>query len=148
MPSCKRPPPEPMTCTLRFPDGTTPRTHLPMQSVAVEQEDQYRLLRCQQEQTSSQVDAIFSQLTAMESHLKEITNTMAVAESHSQSLPASRSRQRLSTTVSVSLLHAPVCSHYISQWHYRIFITSHMAHSSYAYAEKGEGIALCPCCPV
>lgn len=101
----QRRPPEPVPPTPRFPAfESTPRTHLQSQSV---QQDELQLLRLQQEQSSSQVQTIVSCLTAMEAHLQEITNTMS--RTASDSLPASRSRQRVSPTTSVSLLFAPVC---------------------------------------
>lgn len=98
----------PHTPPFPVPDST-PRTHFPSQSVAAQQqEDQLQLMRCQQEESSSQVQAIVSRLTAMESHLKDITNSMAQANEPA-SLPAVRSRQRVSASISVSLLSLHLC---------------------------------------
>ena len=131
-------PPVPLSSTPRFPGlDSTLRTHFPSHSVAVEQqENMLQLLSSRQEQSNSQVQAIVSRLTAMETHLKDITNSMAQVN-QDNSLPASRSRQRVSASVSVSLLFAPVWQHCMYQWHYNT------PTYVYAYAEKGEGTAFC-----
>ena len=80
------------------------------------------------------MQAVVSRLDAMETHFKDITNSMAQAN-QDNSRPASRSRQRVSASVYVSLLFAHACQHCMYQWHYNI------PTYVYAYAEKGEGSA-------
>ena len=66
-------PPESVPYTPRVLEST-PRTHFASQSV-VEQQEELRLLRSQQEHSSSQVQDIASRLTAMEKHLMDISLT-------------------------------------------------------------------------
>lgn len=101
------------------------------------------MLSSRQEQSSSQVQAIVSRLTAMETHLKEITNSMAKAN-EPDSLPASRSRQRVSASVRICKYAVCTC---VSTLHISLALQQY-PHYVYVYAEKGEGIALCPRSPV
>ena len=97
---------------------STPRTHFASQSVVEQQE--LRLLRSQQEHSSSQVQDIASRLTAMEKHLMDISISLAPI-----SAPARRSQQKVSASLSVSACCLYQCVNTTS-------------------AEKGEGSAFCP----
>ena len=88
-------PPEPVPYTSRVLEST-PRTHFAPQSV-VEQQEELRLLRSQQEHSSSQVQDIASRLTVMEKHLMDISNSLAPI-----SAPAGRLRQKVPASLSVS----------------------------------------------